>query len=484
MDRSESSLGRLFRLIVPPAVLIGGAVGFVVLANSKEMPQPRDVEAAAPLVETATVTEAKGGLDLAADGLVVPFRSVNLSAEVEGRVVEKSENCRSGRTVRAGELLLKIDPTSYELQISRLQSERDQAQASLEELAVQTANADASISLAKEDVALRQADYQRVAGLQRQGVSTQQAIDAARREELASRTALVTIENEKRLLVAQRARLEQAVKLTGVQIEEAERDLAHVTIRAPFDGVIVSVNVEKDGYCKKGDPLVELEDTSAVEVRTHLEMRALAWLRANRPVGVESPLGAYDIPQIPVTVTYDVLGNSYAWRGVLSRIDGVGLDDRTRTVPCRVLVTEPQAVSLKEGSPDLPVAAPPALMRGMYVKVELHTTPSEPLLSVPEIAVRPGNTVWAVRDGKLEHFSLPAARVTRGSVLVAPQVTELKVGDAVVVSPLPAAKEGMAVRVQDPPQAEPNVMSDSESGAEDDGRWADRRSAMEGETRR
>jgi len=484
MDRSESPIGRLFRLIVPPAVLIGGAVGFVVLANSKEMPQPRDVEVAAPLVETAAVTEAKGGLDLAADGLVVPFRSVNLSAEVDGRVVEKSDNCRAGRTVRAGDLLLKIDPTSYELQIARLQRERDQAQASLDELAVQIANADASIALAKEDVALRQADYKRVAGLERQGVSTQQAIDAARREELASRTALVTIENERRLLVAQQGRLEQAVKLTDVQIREAERDLAHTTILAPYDGVIVSVNVEKDSYCKKGDPLAELEDTSAVEVRTHLEMRAIAWLRANRPVGVENPLGAYDVPQVPVTVVYDVLGNSYAWRGVLSRIDGVGLDDRTRTVPCRVLVTDPQAVSLKEGSPELPVAAPPALMRGMYVKVQLHTTPSEPLLSVPEIAVRPGNAVWAVRDGKLSHFTLPAARVTQGSVLVAPQVTELRAGDKVVVSPLPAAKEGMTVRVHEPPQAPPKVLTESESGAERDGRWADRRSALEGEARR
>ncbi len=201
-------------------------------------------------------------------------------------------------------------------------------------------------------------------------------------------------------------------------------------------------------------------------------------------MGVESPLGAYDIPQVPVTVIYDVMGNSYAWRGVLSRIDGVGLDNRTRTVPCRVLVTEPQAVSLTEGSPDLPVAAPPALMRGMYVKVQLHSTPTVPLLSVPEIAVRPGNAVWAVREGKLQHFTLPAARVTRGSVLVAPQVTALKVGDAVVVSPLPAAKEGMAVRVQNPPRTEPKVLSDTESGTQDDGRWADRRSATEGEARR
>ncbi|MDQ3329350.1 MAG: HlyD family efflux transporter periplasmic adaptor subunit [Planctomycetota bacterium] len=468
---------------MPPVVLLVGVVGFIVLMGSKETPQPRDIEVPPPLVETVSVTQTNGGLDLNADGVVVPFRSVILSAEVEGRVTEKSDDCRAGRTVRAGDLLLKIDPATYELEIARLERERDQALASLEELSVQIANAEASIEIAKEDVALRQTDYNRVVGLEKRGVSTQQALDAARREELVSRTALVQIENEKRLLTAQRARLEQAVKLTDVQLEQAKLDLARTEIRAPYDGVIVSADVEKDSYLKKGDAIVDIEDTSAVEVLTNLEMRAIAWLRANRPVGVENAVGAYDIPQVPVTVTYEVLGNSYAWQGVLARIDGIGVDDRTRTVPCRVLVSEPTAVSLKDGSPDLPVAAPSALTRGMYVKVQLHTTPTEPLLSVPETAVRPGNAVWVVRDGKLSYFTLPAARVTRGSVLVAPQVTELMAGDRVVVSPLPAAKVGMEVRVQMPPKVE--TAAPSPGNEDDDGsRWADRRSAQEEEARR
>src|SRR5690606_24014442 len=91
----------------------------------------------------------------------------------------------------------------------------------------------------------------------------------------------------------------------------------------------------------------------------------------------------------------------------------------------------------------------------MFVKVMLHSKPAIPLLSVPEEAVRPGNVVWAVRDDKLARFDLPAARVMHGAVVVAPQVTTLALGDRVVVSPLPAAVEGMSVRTRTTEPAAP-----------------------------
>ena len=461
MNRS-GSIGRVLRFLGPPAVLLAGIGGFVALARSREHPEPRVAETPPPLVETVVVSETADAFDLEADGVVVPFRSVTLAAEVEGRVVNKSENCRAGKTVKAGELLLRIDPATYQLQVKRLTSEREQALASLDELAVQVANAEASIAITKEEVALRQADFLRIAELEKRGVSTQQAHDAARRDELISRTALVKLENEKRLLQAQQARLEQVVELSEVQLAQASLDLERTEIRAPADGVIVSVSVEEQGYLRKGDAILDFEDTSAVEVRASLEMRALAWMRAHWESPDGQTPGPYDIPPVPVTLTYELFGNTYSWHGVLSRVDGIGVDERTRTIPCRVLIDKPRDVSLRNGNADLPVAAPPALIRGMYVKVLLHTTPSEPLLSVPEIAVRPGSTVWAVRDGKLEHFKLPAARVVRGAVLVSRHVTGLRPGDQVVVSPLPVATEGMAVRADAPPDVElPGVPDES-----------------------
>ncbi len=460
MSGPVSFAAKLVRSLAPLVVVLGGVAGLFALAKSREAPKPRDVKTPPPLVETVPVGQQESGLEITADGVVVPFRNVTISAEVEGRVVEKSENCREGKAVKAGEVLLRIDPANYELEISRLERERDQTQANLAELEVQLSNADSSIALAKEEVSLHQEELDRLQTGAKRGAVTTQVYDAARRAELASRTTLVGAENQKRLLEATRGRWEEGVKLVEAQLAQARLDLARTVVKAPADGVVCSTKVEQDAYVKRGDVIGTFEDTAAVEVRANLEMRVIAWLRAHQSAEDQAKLGPYDLPQVPVTVTYDILGNTYAWQGVLSRVEGFGVDERTRTVKCRVHVDEPRSVSFRSGSVDLPIAAPTALVHGMYVKVLLHAASDGALLSVPEQAVRPDNTVWAVRDGKLAHFSLPAARVTRGTVLVAPQVTQLKAGDRVVVSPLPVATEGMAVRVEDATPEPPMTAGD------------------------
>lgn len=453
MPRPASVFGKILRSVAPLAVLLGGVGAAVALTMSREPPKPREVKTVAPLVETVPVTLHEEGMEIAADGVVIPFRNVTLSSEVEGRVIEKSENCREGRPVKAGDVLLRVDPADYELAVAKLERERDQTQANLAELAVQIENASTSIELAKEEVRLHRDELDRLETGAKRGAVTPQVYDAARRAELASRVGLTKAENEKRLLEATRTRWEEAVKLVTSQIEQAKLDLARTVVKAPADGVVVSTKVEKDGYLKRGDVIASVEDTAAVEVRTNLEMRVIAWLRAHLPAEEQTKLGPYDLPHVPVTITYELLGNTYKWDGRLDRVDGVGIDERTRTIPCRVHVSAPRAVSLKAGSADLPIAPPSALVRGMYVKVLLHGGANEPLLSVPEGAVRPGNTVWVVRDGKLAHLHLPAARVAHDTVLVAPQVTQLKPGDRVVVSPLPVAEDGMVVRTEAAPSA-------------------------------
>ena len=449
MSGETSKAGWFLRILAPPLVLLGGVAGFVALAASKETPKPIDVESTPPLVETMNISRMNGVVDIESDGVVVPYRSISIAAQVAGRAIERSAECRAGRMVSEGDLLLRIDPASFELEVERLERERDQAEASLDELTVQIENSANSIAVAEDEVRLREADVTRIETLRKRGVSTQQALDEARIAALTSRKALVTLQNEKRLFEAQRARLEQAIKLATVQLADAELNLERTVIRAPGKGVIVSADVEEGGYLAIGDIVAEFDDTSAVEVKVNLEMRTLAWLRANAPEGTETPRGSYELPRVPVTVLFDVLGNVYSWSGMLDRVDGVGVDPQTRTIPCRVLVENPRSVSMRSGSSRLPVAGPPALVRGMYVKVLLHSTPIEPLLSIPSRAVRPDDSVWAVRDGVLKKFPLLGSRVINGKVLVAPSVTGLRPDEAVVISPVPMAREGMEIRVQE-----------------------------------
>ena len=157
------------------------------------------------------------------------------------------------------------------------------------------------------------------------------------------------------------------------------------------------------------------------------------------------------MPAVPVTVIYELGGQRFAWNGKLARYESAGLDERTRTVGCRVLVQNPTEVSRRSSSQNSSlVLAPQALLRGMFVSLELHVDPRIPLLRIPESAVRPGDVLWLVRDGKLVRQMVKVARVVNGFALI-PATTSgsgLHAGDLVVTSPLATELSGQPVRLK------------------------------------
>ena len=441
------------------AFVAAGVGAMAVLLSLREPARPVDRVAPAPLVEVVEVVADAGGVTLDSDGVAVPYREIAVSAEVGGRVVEMSEDCRSGRYVAAGQVLLKIDPQTYEIEKRRLEAEVRSAQSGVEELDVQIENATASVKLAAADLELAKSETARQENLRRTGGGgTVTAVEQARRGELQARDKLQTAANQLKTLRSQRDRTAVQKELAETNLERAELDLERTVVASPVSGVVVSTSVEKDAYVRAGDPLFTVDDTSKAEIKTNLRPKTLAWVLAHPPRGTEpnpdaADAGAYALPNIPVTVEYELLGAKYTWDGTLSRAEGAGIDEATRTVPVRVIVDEPRSVSRRDaaerdaGTGALPVAGPRALVRGMYVTVALHTDPDDPLLQVPEAAVRPGNRVWAVRDGKLEILTVPVAAMVDDTVLVPPGGGGLRAGDKLVTTPLPAAVPGMKVRV-------------------------------------
>ena len=469
LDRVEKSRSRALIDAGVALLFVAAGVGaLVVLLSLKEPAQPVDRVSPPPLVEVVSVVSDAGGVTLDSDGVAVPYREIAVSAEVAGRVVEMSEDCRGGRYVPAGEVLMRIDPQTYDLEKQRLAAEVRAAQSSLDELDVQIKNAEASVRIAAKDAELASNETARQENLRRTGGGgTVTAVEQARRNELQAKDRLQTAANQLRTLKSQQDRLEVQKELAETNLERAELDLARTAVAAPVSGVIVSTNVEANGYVRAGDPLFTIEDTSKAEVKTNLRPKTLAWVLAHPPPGTApnpaaADAGAYALPAVPVTVEYELLGATYTWSGTLSRAEGAGIDERTRTVPVRIVVDDPRAVSRGARTKDavaneLPIAGPRALVRGMFVTIALHTDPDDPLLQIPEVALRPGNRVWAVRDGKLEILTVPVAAMVDDTVLVPPGGGGLREGDRLVVTPLPAAVPGMKVRVagDEPDEAEP-----------------------------
>jgi len=447
-----SLLVEVVRIIAPLGILAFGLTVFLVLRSMRELPVRSEDLVNAPLVETMTVQPHAGGLDFSVDGVVVPFREIDLAAEVSGRIAKRAEICRAGNYVTRGTPLIEIDDRDYKLEADRLERELAQATVSLKELDVEVSNTKALAKLAKEQLALQRNELQRRQKLAEKRVVTDTDLDAAKRDELAAVNSLLTLENELHLFQTRRGRLESACDLWMSQLEKAQLDLSRTKVEAPIDGVIVQEMVEEDSYVQKGTSLAKLEDTSAVEVKCNLRMDDLYLLwsqAATTSEPVRSPTRDYQIPRAPVTISYELAGRRYLWDGVLSRFDGIGVDERTRTVPCRVLVDDPRKVRVDGSGEGIagPVG-PPALVRGMYVMVSVHAQPHTTLLEIPQQAVRPGNMVWQVVDGRLSIRRIRVADSANDVVLVYAEASGLKPGMKLVSSPLASATDGMAVREQ------------------------------------
>ncbi len=417
----------------------------------KKVPKTReDTTDKRPLVVTAEVETVDDGITIVADGVVVPFREIEIAAQVAGRVVEKSEDIRAGSFVAKGTQLLLIDPTDYHLDIERFEHELEQADQAIVENKTENENISRLLELSKKELTLQEKELVRAESLVKTLSVSESEADQARRATLVAETAAAQLENQISLVNQRRLGLEAARDRAKIALKRAEIDLERTKIVAPVDGVIVEAPVEKDSYVTAGKIAVKLEDTTFVEVLCHLRTNDLYWLWQQESEGDD--IGSvYKIPKAQAKVVYRLADQEYCWDGVLVRYDGSGLDPQTRTVPCRVEVSQPKRMTrtIRQGRRETTTTLEsdiPVLLRGMFVSVEIAVRPTVPLLKIPESSLQPGNRVFVVENGKLKIVPVEVVRFEKETVTLRAE-SDFPPGTKVVRSPLGYAENGMDVKM-------------------------------------
>ncbi len=396
----------LFNILIPIAIVAAGAGALLALGKVESPQRPPDDASYSgrmrALMQVRTeqiksLSDFGQRLEMSVDGTVVPFREVRIATEIAGRIIEKSPKCEAGSFVKQGELLMKIDPTDYELEVERLTRMKEQEYKALGEVDQDMVNTKRLIEVAMQDETLQQREVDRLLALP-SGFASEGEIDKARRAALQARQQVVSYENQLDLLKKRRLRLEASERLADAQLNTANVNLERSEIRSPIDGVIVNEDAELNTFVARGSTVVTIEDTTKVEVATSLRMDQLYWvldqIDRNDPVSITEGRG-YDIPETPAIVEFEISGRegkTYRWNGRLLSYNGIGLDPATRTVPVRILVNDPSAFETTGGSKS--VSGPTTLVRGMYVTVKLLIDPKTPLSVIPAEGLKPGNRVW------------------------------------------------------------------------------------------
>jgi multidrug efflux system membrane fusion protein len=197
--------------------------------------------------------------------------SATMASEINGRIVQVLIS--NDQTVKQGDPLLRIDPKPYEFQLQQARAQVAALKAQIDltgrQVGAQGSGAQAAesqVHRAREQLAFAEETRKRLEPLVSPGFVTQQQLDEARTNET---TALATLDAlTKSAVQAHEAigdTLSLEAQLSGAQAAEgiAARNLDLTTLRAPFDGIVVGLQLAEGSFAVSGQPLFSLIKSNA-----------------------------------------------------------------------------------------------------------------------------------------------------------------------------------------------------------------------------
>ncbi len=421
--QSSSTRKSLRMLWILPPIAIGIAI-FSNLTGNKQPPQ--QVETPTPPQAVRTLTVPQLDLRPVAEGYgsVQPAKVWSAIAQVSGRVIEMHPRLRDGEIIAAGELLYRIDPVDYELA-------REQLKAELAELEVNQLNTIELLNIEQRNLQLAQRELERLQSLAKQGNISRSSADSAERTMLNSRTAVQNLSNTLALIPSQRRVIE-------AKLAQAQRDLEHTKIHAPFNLRIASLDMETEQYISSGQKLFEGDGVDRSEVVAQVALSSMRRLfighRDTPPGQKELTEGLVNYAALQPTIEMDLGGITARWEAEFVRFSD-SIDSETRTIGVVVALDKPYEQVI-------PGQRPP-LSKGMFVKVALQGRIQPQQIVIPRSAVR-GGKVYLLNSNNQLQIRPVEIRYSQGNLSVIK--SGINAGDTLVLSDLIPAVEGMPVR--------------------------------------
>lgn len=375
------------KLILPVVVLGVGVVATVLLATARKAPPRTERPPLGPLVEVLEVRSESVPVIVSGHGQVGAKIAVDVVPQVGGRVVRVAPAMVAGGFFSADQPLVEVDPRDYELAVERARAAVARTRVLLEQ------------QRAEADVARQEWD------------ALHPGSDPP--------SGLVVREPQVRQAEAELAAAEADLQVATLNLERTR-------ISVPFDGVVVSENVDVGQYVAPGQQLARVYGTEAVEVRLPLETRELAWFSVPTGSSGQGPVAE---------VQTNFGGGLETWKGRVVRMEAE-VDQASRMVTIVVEVQDPYGRS----------GSRPALLPGTFVDVSINGRTVADLIGLPRYAVHEGDRVWVEEDGILRIRPVEIVRSDREHAYIG---SGLEDGDRVIVSSLDAVTDGMTVRPAD-----------------------------------
>ncbi len=324
-------------------------------------------------------------------GRVEPRTQGHLIAQVSGQVTEVSPNFSDGGFFAKGEVLVKIDPRDYEVQV-------DIAAADL---------ADAKVNYAEQQLLAEQAVNDR--------------------KTIPNRSKIY---NDFALYIPQLAAAKSKVDAAEAKLKQAKLDVERTQIRAPYSGRILTKSVDIGEVISANTDLASIYAIDCVEVRLPVK---------------NSELPLMDIPEyahgtdtagdaLPKARIINALGDTpQSWPALLVRTAGA-IDEQSQQLSVTAQINQPYGEQNRDRRP---------LKIGQYVTAQLEGKTIKDAMVIPNAAIYQGSYVYLYQDGVLERREIDIAWQNSQEALLQQGV---KPGEELVLTPLGRVSSGTAVQ--------------------------------------
>lgn len=366
------------------AILIAGGGWFVLTER------PLSV----PVVPTEQATEVRVfGLGTV-EARVVSKIGFEVGAALTDLLVDSND------AVTKGQILAQLHPAEQQARVARAEAGVAASQAAI-------LKAEANVARAKAVLAQRMTANTRQQALASRSAIAEKSAEEAQRDVDVAAAELTVAQSDVAVIRAQAADAQ-----AGLRLEQTL--LAHHTLTAPFDAVIVDRHAEAGMVVRAGDVIFTLMDPKTVWMQSYIDEGRAGELALNQAAEIR-------LRSLP----HAVFTGSVARIGIES--DRVN-EERRVWIRC--------------------TDCPAQVFLGEQAEVRITVATLADALLVPEIAIAGFDghqgRVWVVQDGKLAQVALIFGHRTEDARIEV--VSGLPDGAQIVASPLKGLTEGRAAR--------------------------------------
>jgi membrane fusion protein (multidrug efflux system) len=256
-----------------------------------------------------------GGRYVSTDNAYVRAAKLMVSTDVSGIV--STVNVKEGQSVKTGDVLFQVDPAQFRIALDNAKASLAQTALNIESMKQDYRRIQSDIASQGAQAELAEANYDRAEALVKTGSGSRANYDQTRFTLETAKKQLQSLNDQGKMQLARLAgnadiapEDHPTYRQVKAQVDEAQRQLDHTTVRSPFNGIVTQVAALQPGAYLVAQTAA-LTNTGAVALVSTDDM----WVEAN--------MKETDLTHVRVGNHVDIYVDTYPdriWSGTVESI--------------------------------------------------------------------------------------------------------------------------------------------------------------------